>query len=402
MNYTLVHGAHSNIEITITCTADDMIRLKQDSLKQFQQEISLPGFRKGHVPLEMVEQQLNTEYLSMSIVEGGINQSLKKVIKEHPDLPLIGEPYDLNMGDPQAVKDMMTNGLVISLKLDLYPEVTVTNDKWKKLTLETINAEPTAEEIDNSFLQLRKQYANYDETETIEDISIVKIKVSYTDKEWQETHKTSLFVWAEEYAANPGLLDLIKGKHVADVVQIPYTKKLPAILLLKEDQKADNVHLTIDKIYVMILPEMTPENIKKFFGDDTTVTDEAGIKSEISKTIKDQKQEYELQSTTDKLLEQAKGSLSVTIPASLKQKELQSRIDTLKQRMGGEEKYQEYLTKIWPQEQEKMIDEIKNATNVSLEKYFLFRKLTELLEIVDIDRDKQLDAEKKLYEKLVK
>jgi FKBP-type peptidyl-prolyl cis-trans isomerase (trigger factor) len=46
-----------------------MIRLKQDALKQFQEEISLPGFRKGHVPLEMVEQQVKAEYLSMSIVE---------------------------------------------------------------------------------------------------------------------------------------------------------------------------------------------------------------------------------------------------------------------------------------------------------------------------------------------
>jgi hypothetical protein len=49
-----------------------------------------------------------------------------------------------------------------------------------------------------------------------------------------------------------------------------------------------------------------------------------------------------------------------------------------------------------------MMNEIKDATNVSLEKFFLFRKLTELLEITDIDRDKQLDAEKKLYAKLAK
>lgn len=402
MNYTLVQWAQSNVEITITCTADDMIRLKQDALKQFQEEISLPGFRKGHVPLEMVEQQVKAEYLSMSIVEAWINQSLKKVIKEHPELALIGEPYDLHMGDAQAVQDMMTKGLVISLKLDLYPQVTVSNNKREKLTLDTIDAQPTAEEVENSFMQLRKQYASYDEQETIEDNSIVKIKVSYTNKEWQEIHKTSLFVWAEEYTANPGLLDLIKGKHVADVVEVIYSKKLPELLLLKDDQQAHKIHLNIDKIYVMILPEMSPENIKKFFGDDTTVSDEAGIRAEITKTIKEQKQEYELQTAIDKLLEQAKGSLSVIIPASLKQRELESRIETLKQRMGGEEKYQEYLTKIWAQEQEKMMNEIKDATNVSLEKFFLFRKLTELLEITDIDRDKQLDAEKKLYAKLAK
>jgi FKBP-type peptidyl-prolyl cis-trans isomerase (trigger factor) len=125
-----------------------------------------------------------------------------------------------------------------------------------------------------------------------------------------------------------------------------YSKKLPELLLLKDDQQAHKIHLNIDKIYVMILPEMSPENIKKFFGDDTTVSDEAGIRAEITKTIKEQKQEYELQTAIDKLLEQAKGSLSVIIPASLKQRELESRIETLKQRMGGEEKYQEYLTKI--------------------------------------------------------
>jgi hypothetical protein len=87
------------------------------------------------------------------------------------------------MGDAQAVQDMMTKGLVISLKLDLYPQVTVSNNKREKLTLDTIDAQPTAEEVENSFMQLRKQYASYDEQETIEDNSIVKIKVSYTNKE---------------------------------------------------------------------------------------------------------------------------------------------------------------------------------------------------------------------------
>ena len=48
-----------------------------------------------------------------------------------------------------------------------------------------------------------------------------------------------------------------------------------------------------------------------------------------------------------------------------------------------------------------MYDDIKKSANESLEKFFVLRKLVELLEITDINWENGLDAEKKIYAKLV-
>lgn len=49
-----------------------------------------------------------------------------------------------------------------------------------------------------------------------------------------------------------------------------------------------------------------------------------------------------------------------------------------------------------------MMDEIKSAALASLEKFFILRKLTELLELKDVNWQQPLDVEKKLYALLSK
>lgn len=48
-----------------------------------------------------------------------------------------------------------------------------------------------------------------------------------------------------------------------------------------------------------------------------------------------------------------------------------------------------------------MIQDIQAAAKLSLEKFFLLKEVVEQLEIADIDRQKPLDVETKLYEKLM-
>lgn len=59
MQYTLEQGPASNYLITVILSKEDLTNYKDIVLKGFQKDIKVPGFRPGHVPLAMVEQQLN-------------------------------------------------------------------------------------------------------------------------------------------------------------------------------------------------------------------------------------------------------------------------------------------------------------------------------------------------------
>ena len=82
--------------ITVELSQHDQDTLHQKTLQSLQSEVKVPGFRPGHVPLHMVEKQIQPEYLKMAFMEETINASIRTIIKEHEDKKFIGQPYDLN------------------------------------------------------------------------------------------------------------------------------------------------------------------------------------------------------------------------------------------------------------------------------------------------------------------
>jgi len=66
---------------------------------------------------------------------------LQEILKEQPELKLIGEPYDLK----QEKKDENT---IVDLKLDIFPEVEVMNNDREKESVSPINNTATKEEIE--------------------------------------------------------------------------------------------------------------------------------------------------------------------------------------------------------------------------------------------------------------
>jgi FKBP-type peptidyl-prolyl cis-trans isomerase (trigger factor) len=97
-------------------------------------------------------------------------------LKEQPDIKLIGEPYDLK----QEKKDGNT---IMTLKLDIFPEVEVVNNDWEKQSCTPIDNTATAEEIEGTLMNIKKQYADYQDADTIELDTISKIALEYLDKE---------------------------------------------------------------------------------------------------------------------------------------------------------------------------------------------------------------------------
>jgi hypothetical protein len=79
--------------------------------------------------------------------------------------------------------------------------------------------------------------------------------------------------------------------------------------------------------------------------------------------------------------------------------EVKQRMENMKERFGGEEKFQAYVKQLGEEKSNEMIAEISTAAAQSLEKFMIFREYIKLLEL-DVDRQKGFDAETKLYEKL--
>ncbi len=400
MKHTLTKGNGSSYAVTVELNSQDRDTLHQKTLQSLQGEVKIQGFRPGHVPLHMVEKQIRPEYLKMAFLEEALNASIKVMIKEHADMQFIGQPYDLNNEEKGET-------MILTYKLDTYPEVTVKNADWKKLSIAAIDTAVTKEETQQALSNLSKQYADYQEADVIGKSTLVKASYTMTDKDGAELHKGTAFFGEEEYNESALLWDAVAGKKKGDAVVIAYAEaKLPHAVHYHPHgseiaKKIKNLNMSIIDTKNTILPDFTDEaTLTKLFQTPDITTYDALVEK-VESVLVEQKEEQWLQQAIDGMLEDAKKSLEIEIPETFIREEMAARIKQLGERMGGEEGLKQYFAKIGEEKTTEMYDEIKASAQESLGKFFMLRKLVELLEISDINWEHQLDAEKKIYAKLV-
>lgn len=396
MQYKIEQGPASNHLITVTLTKEDLSTYKEITLKWFQKDMKSPWFRPGHVPLTMVEQQINPMYLEMWIVEEAINSSIQQVINEHKDLAFIGQIYDL---DKKEEGDVTT----VIYKLDVYPQITEKNNQWKSMGLFPVNTSVTPEELEDSFKNLQRQYADYQDTTTIWDGTVTKVKFSTKNKDWDEVDKGSLFLGDEEYSEFPSLKDWFYGKSMNDVVTLDYNEsQLPIMFHAKnKDTAATTIDVTINDIKLVKLPEFSPDEIKKFFWEQDDVKTLEDLKAKIESIMLEQKKSQDLAHTIEHLLVDAKDCFEFIIPKTLIQEEVKTRVKSLEERMGGEKGLEKYYEQIGEEATAKMKSEIQDAATQSLQKFFVLKAIVDGLGL-KVDWDVAGDVEQKIYDAMPK
>jgi trigger factor len=337
MKHTLTKGVGSSYVINVELNTQDRDGLHQKTLQSLQSEVSVQGFRPGHVPLHMVEKQVKPEYLRMAFLEEALNASINDLIKTQEDKKFIGQPYDLHDEEKDSI-------LTLTYKLDTYPETQVLNDSWKKLRIAKIDTAVTKDEEEQAYANLIKQYAEYADADTIEKTTLVKAKYIMLDKDGVEVHKGSAFFGEQEFNESATLSDALIGKKKDDIVQIAYDeKKLPhAVHYHPHDEEGKKkvvktINLTIADCKATILPDFNdPTILEKTFQTPDIKTNE-DLRKKISSVLVEQKEEQGLQHSVEEMLAQASTSLKADIPETFIKEEMKARIKQLGDRMGGEE-----------------------------------------------------------------
>lgn len=398
MKKNLTKGKNANYEISITIDTAEYTKAEEKAVKHFQKEFELQWFRKGAVPLHLVKEKIRPEYLTIGVYEEVINTGLQEILTENPDIRFIGEPYDIN-------QDKKEDETTLTLKLDIYPHVEIKNDKWTKLGIPSISGEPTQEEIDKAMMQIKKNYADYQDADTIADDTVTKVQVAFLDKDGTEIHTTNIFVGEQEYTEDKFYAATFVGKKKDEEFTLTYDeKKQPHSLHHhKEWAKPTQIKLKAIDIKKIVMPTFDEAMLEKLFGKESTVKNEADLINFIKQTLVEQKFESELVKAVEEYIQNVKKeSMEVSIPQTMINEEYKVRIQNLAQRFGGDQtKMQEYLTRMGEEQSKKFLDDIKKAAGESLEKFFILRQVVDEFKLdVNWDKPEKLEIEHKLYAKL--
>ncbi|MGL5208650.1 trigger factor [Cetobacterium sp.] len=127
MKHELKKIEHSAVEITLTLTAEELSPIKSEVIKTLATKVEVPGFRKGHAPLNKVEAAF-ADGIKEEVVDSVLKANFEKIVAEEKIAP-VSFIYDLVAN--------MKDSLEITFKVDVYPEITLGEYKGLEVEKET-------------------------------------------------------------------------------------------------------------------------------------------------------------------------------------------------------------------------------------------------------------------------
>ena len=393
MDYTLTEGNASNYQVVVNFTEEDLTTARDGVLTELQKDMELPGFRKGHVPLEEVVKNINPEHVAIGVYEKIINSGMQKIIADKPDMKFVGEIYDLQVPEEET--------MAITFTIDVYPTISVNNENWRAVQLVNIDETTTDEEKKNTMNVLKRQHASYESIEEIgDDELVVRLAWSYIDANDGELSKKRGMIGDHEFQQDANLKTLFFGKKRSDTIDIAYEDDMPAFFAFapKEDEEIPaihHVHVEIVDVQKVVLPEFTDENIQHYFGEE--ITSVAMLEEKILGVLGNEKRKKLLGENMQKLVDQAKESFAFVLPKSMIKEEFAARKKKFVEAVGGEEKYDDYIASI-KETVESMDEKLEGMSRDALNSFFLLHEIAQQLDVMkDVDMEKDSDMEEKIY-----
>lgn len=146
----------SRVGLKIVVEADRVKRSYEKTLRQLEQNIQIPGFRKGKAPRNLVVRQVGRERIMASAVDDLISEAIQQAFKEARLTPISRFELDDEVGqllaqfNPEA--DFSFSGYV-----EVYPEARV--GQYKGLTVTATRVDVKPEQIDQLIDRWRDQRA---------------------------------------------------------------------------------------------------------------------------------------------------------------------------------------------------------------------------------------------------
>ncbi len=276
MNVTLDKINATTGKLTVSVVENDYKDKVTDQLKKIRKDANIPGFRKGTVPMSIVEKRFRKQATS-----DVINQEVYKAVVDYLQenkLDILGEPLPVNVTELDLDKQTDYN---FEYELGFAPEINVEINKDMHLPYYRI--EVTPEMIENEDKALSGRFGTQQLVEVYADRALIKGSIKELGKEEGYVEKADVIV-APWTFKNKEQADKFEGAKPGDtIVYNPYTAadgntaELAAMLSVDRNEAANlqgDFELKITEITGLKPAEHNEEFFKMAFGPECTTEEQ--------------------------------------------------------------------------------------------------------------------------------
>ncbi|NDW17556.1 trigger factor [Dysgonomonas sp. 216] len=280
MNTSLTNVDSVNAIIQINVTKDDYQEKVEKSLKSFRQKASVPGFRKGMVPMGMVKKMYGKSVLAEEINKL-VGESLYSYIQENK-LNVLGEPLP-NEEKQQPINFEVEGDYEFFFDIALAPEIKLSLTKRDKVTYYKIAADQ--ELVDKQIASFKSNYGKYEQViDEAQDTDLLRGEIR--ELENGQPKEGGIFVESgvlmTSYFKNDEEKAKFKGVKIDDVIVFNPGKaydgheaEIASFLHIEKDQVesiAAEFSFTVKEVTRYKEAELDQELFDKVFGEGTVKT----------------------------------------------------------------------------------------------------------------------------------
>lgn len=388
---------HNMAKLTIEVPTEEVEKALQAAYLKERGKISLPGFRKGRVPRQMIEKMYGPEVFYDEAANRMISEAYAKAYDEC-ELELVSQPK-IEITQLEKGKEF-----IFTAEVAVKPEVKL--GEYKGLKVDKVSTRVTQKEVDEEIDKERERNARtIDVTDrAVQDKDQITLDFEgFVDGVAFEGGKASDYpLTIGSGAFIPGFEDQLIGANIDEEKEINVT--FPEEYQAKElAGKAAVFKCTVHSIKAKELPELDDEFVSDVSEKSETVD---AYKAEVKAKIKERKENEGKQKREDQSVEQAVANAEMDIPEAMISFQSRQMVDDFARRIMQQGMTMEQYFQFTGLSEEKMMEEFKPEaekrirTRLTLEAIVAAENIEVSEERLDEELQKMADSYKMEVDKL--
>jgi len=303
-------------EITIKANREDLADKFNSAYKKYQNQIQMPGFRPGRVPISIIKKRFGKD-IELEEIQKYVEETFEKKII--PEYEPVGESKMLDL-------EWEDGELEVKFKIGAKPEFELVD--LNTIEVDKMVHDVTDEEADEEIERMLEKQGDWEEVDekisakhrVVVDAITLDENDEPVENEVDEDQKIDL---SDE--GSKEFLDALKGKKAGDKVKME----------IGEEGEKDKFEIHVKKVEKKEEAELTDEFAKEQSGGEAKNVDE------LKSYVKSRMQQYYDESSKELFQQEVRNELTSAhdfeIPDVFKDQILNSYVEYMKQQMGGQD-----------------------------------------------------------------
>ena len=341
---------HNMAKLTITVSAEEVEKALQAAYLKRRSKISLPGFRKGKVPRQMIEKMYGPEVFYDEAANHMISEAYGKAYDEC-ELEIASQPT-IDVVQLEKGKDF-----IFTAEVAVKPEVKL--GEYKGLKVDKVSTRVMQKEVDEEIEKERERNARTVEVtdRAVQDKDIVTLDFEgFVDGVAFEGGKGENYpLTIGSGAFIPGFEEQLIGAEIDKETEVKVT--FPEEYQAKELAGKEAVFkCTVHEIKAKELPELDDEFASEVSEEAETLED---YKAEVKAKIKERKENEGKEKKENQAVEQAVANAEIDLPAPMVDLQAKQMADDFARRIMQQGMSVEQYFQFTGLNEEKMMEELK-------------------------------------------